>query len=564
MTELTIRPEEIREALDAFVKSYEPAAAAREEVGRVAIAGDGIARVEGLPSAMANELLEFEDGTLGLALNLDVTEIGVVVLGEFAGIEEGQPVRRTGEVLSVPVGDGFLGRVIDPLGHPLDGRGEIEAEGRRALELQAPSVVQRQGVSEPLQTGIKAIDAMTPIGRGQRQLILGDRQTGKTTVAVDTILNQVDNWRTGDKSKQVRCIYVATGQKGSTIAAVRDQLEQAGALEYTTIVAAPASDPAGFKYLSPYTGSALGQHWMYQGYHVLIVFDDLTKQAEAYRAVSLLLRRPPGREAYPGDVFYLHSRLLERCAKLNDELGSGSMTGLPIIETKANDVSAFIPTNVISITDGQCYLEADLFNQGVRPAINVGLSVSRVGGAAQVKAMKKVAGSMKLDLAQYDDLKAFAAFASDLDAASRAQLERGARLVELLKQGQGAPVPVAKQVVSIWAGTSGRLDDVPVEDIRRFEAEFLDYVSREHGDLLDSVTTTGELSDENTATLEQAVDSFKQQFVTASGQPLVKDEPVEAMGEGEEDLTKIRRRTRTEADVRKVAAPDAGSGEPAA
>ena len=564
MTELTIRPEEIREALDAFVKSYEPAAAAREEVGRVAIAGDGIARVEGLPSAMANELLEFEDGTLGLALNLDVTEIGVVVLGEFAGIEEGQPVRRTGEVLSVPVGDGFLGRVIDPLGHPLDGRGEIEAEGRRALELQAPSVVQRQGVSEPLQTGIKAIDAMTPIGRGQRQLILGDRQTGKTTVAVDTILNQVDNWRTGDKSKQARCIYVATGQKGSTIAAVRDQLEQAGALEYTTIVAAPASDPAGFKYLSPYTGSALGQHWMYQGYHVLIVFDDLTKQAEAYRAVSLLLRRPPGREAYPGDVFYLHSRLLERCAKLNDELGAGSMTGLPIIETKANDVSAFIPTNVISITDGQCYLEADLFNQGVRPAINVGLSVSRVGGAAQVKAMKKVAGSMKLDLAQYDDLKAFAAFASDLDAASRAQLERGARLVELLKQGQGAPVPVAKQVVSIWAGTTGRLDDVPVEDIRRFEAEFLDYVSREHGDLLDSITTTGELSDENTATLEQAVDSFKQQFVTASGQPLVKDEPVEAMGEGEEDLTKIRRRTRTEADVRKVAAPDAGSGEPAA
>jgi F-type H+/Na+-transporting ATPase subunit alpha len=564
MTELTIRPEEIREALDAFVKSYEPAAAAREEVGRVGVAGDGIARVEGLPSAMANELLEFEDGTLGLALNLDVTEIGVVVLGEFAGIEEGQPVRRTGEVLSVPVGDGFLGRVIDPLGQPLDGRGEIEAEGRRALELQAPSVVQRQGVSEPLQTGIKAIDAMTPIGRGQRQLILGDRQTGKTTVAVDTILNQVDNWKTGDKSKQVRCIYVATGQKGSTIAAVRDQLEQAGALEYTTIVAAPASDPAGFKYLSPYTGSALGQHWMYQGYHVLIVFDDLTKQAEAYRAVSLLLRRPPGREAYPGDVFYLHSRLLERCAKLNDELGSGSMTGLPIIETKANDVSAFIPTNVISITDGQCYLEADLFNQGVRPAINVGLSVSRVGGAAQVKAMKKVSGSMKLDLAQYDDLKAFAAFASDLDAASRAQLERGARLVELLKQGQGAPVPVAKQVVSIWTGTTGRLDDVPVEDIRRFEAEFLDYVSREHGDLLDSVTTTGELSDENTATLEQAVDSFKQQFVTASGQPLVKDEPVEAMGEGEEDLTKIRRRTRTEADVRKVAAPDAGSGEPTA
>ncbi|HMG29059.1 MAG TPA: F0F1 ATP synthase subunit alpha [Jiangellaceae bacterium] len=559
MTELTIRPEEIREALDAFVKSYEPAAAAREEVGQVAVAGDGIARVEGLPSAMANELLEFEDGTLGLALNLDVTEIGVVVLGDFAGIEEGQPVRRTGEVLSVPVGDAFLGRVVDPLGQPLDGLGEIEAEARRALELQAPSVVHRQGVSEPLQTGIKAIDAMTPIGRGQRQLILGDRQTGKTTVAVDTILNQVDNWKTGDKAKQVRCIYVATGQKGSTIAVIRQQLEEAGALAYTTIIAAPASDPAGFKYLSPYTGSALGQHWMYQGYHVLIVFDDLTKQAEAYRAVSLLLRRPPGREAYPGDIFYLHSRLLERCAKLSDELGAGSMTGLPIIETKANDVSAFIPTNVISITDGQCYLEADLFNQGVRPAINVGLSVSRVGGAAQVKAMKQVSGSMKLDLAQYDDLKAFAAFASDLDAASRAQLERGSRLVELLKQGQGAPVPVAKQVVSIWAGTTGRLDDVPVEDIRRFESEFLDYVSREHGDLLDSILTTGELSDEGTTTLEEAVQAFKQQFVTASGQPLVKDEPVAAMGEGEEDLTKIRRRRRSEAEVREAAAPDAGS-----
>ncbi|HEU0214113.1 MAG TPA: F0F1 ATP synthase subunit alpha [Jiangellaceae bacterium] len=558
MTELTIRPEEIREALDAFVKSYQPAAAAREEVGRVAVAGDGIARVEGLPSAMANELLEFDDGSLGLALNLDVTEIGVVVLGEFAAIEEGQTVRRTGEVLSVPVGDAFLGRVIDPLGQPLDGLGDIEAEGRRALELQAPSVVQRQGVKEPLQTGIKAIDAMTPIGRGQRQLILGDRQTGKTTIAIDTILNQLDNWNSGEKADQVRCIYVATGQKGSTIAGIRQQLDDAGALAYTAIVAAPASDPAGFKYLSPYTGSTLGQHWMYQGYHVLIAFDDLSKQAEAYRAISLLLRRPPGREAYPGDVFYLHSRLLERCAKLSDEMGAGSMTGLPIIETKANDVSAFIPTNVISITDGQCFLEADLFNQGVRPAINVGISVSRVGGAAQVKAMKKVAGSLKLDLAQYDDLKAFAAFASDLDAASRAQLERGARLVELLKQGQGAPVPVSQQVVSVWAGTTGRLDDVPVEDIRRFEAEFLDYVGREHGDILEEITTSGDLTEENTTALESAVDAFKQQFVTASGQPLVKDEPVEAMGEGEEDLTKIRRRTRTESGIREAAAPDAG------
>ena len=555
MTELTIRPEEIRDALDEFVRSYEPAAAARQEVGRVAVAGDGIARVEGLPSAMANELLEFEDGTLGIALNLDVTEIGVVVLGDYAGIEEGQPVRRTGEVLSVPVGDNFLGRVIDPLGEPLDGLGDIQADERRALELQAPTVVQRQGVSEPLQTGIKAIDAMTPIGRGQRQLILGDRQTGKTTIAVDTILNQRDAWKTGDKSKQVRCIYVATGQKGSTIASIRQLFDEAGALEYTTIVASPASDPAGFKYLSPYTGSALGQHWMYQGYHVLICFDDLSKQAEAYRAVSLLLRRPPGREAYPGDVFYLHSRLLERCAKLSDELGAGSMTGLPIIETKGNDVSAFIPTNVISITDGQCFLEADLFNQGVRPAINVGISVSRVGGAAQVKAMKKVSGSLKLDLAQYDDLKAFAAFASDLDAASRAQLDRGARLVELLKQGQNAPVPVAKQVVSIWAGTTGQLDDVPIEDIRRFEAEFHDYVSRDHSDLLDSIGSTGQITDDDTAALENAVDTFKQQFVTASGQPLVKDEPVAAMGEGEEDLTKIRRRHRTANEVREAAAP---------
>jgi len=558
MAELTIRPEEIREALNAFVESYQPAAAAREEVGHVVIAGDGIARVEGLPSAMANELLEFEDGTLGLALNLDVREIGVVVLGDYDGIEEGQTVRRTGEVLSVPVGDNFLGRVVDPLGKPLDGLGEIEAETRRALELQAPTVIQRKKVEEPLQTGIKAIDSMTPIGRGQRQLIIGDRQTGKTTVAVDTILNQVDNWKSGDPKKQVRCIYVATGQKGSTIAGIRQQLEEAGALEYTTIVASPASDPAGFKYLSPYTGSALGQHWMYQGKHVLIVFDDLSKQAEAYRAVSLLLRRPPGREAYPGDVFYLHSRLLERCAKLSEELGGGSMTGLPIIETKANDISAFIPTNVISITDGQCFLETDLFHSGVRPAINVGVSVSRVGGDAQIKAMRKVTGTLRLDLAQFNELKAFAAFASDLDPTSRAQLDRGERLTELLKQPQAAPMPAAKQVVSLWSGTSGKLDEVPVEDVRRFESEFLDYVVREHADVLDSIDQTGQMSDESLATLEKAVDTFKQQFVTASGQPLIKDEPVEALGEDEEDLTVIRRRTRDQDDIREAARPDAG------
>src|SRR5215471_14215614 len=487
MTELTIRPEEIRDALARFVETYEPGIAAREEVGIVVECGDGIARVEGLPSAMANELLEFEDGTRGLALNLDVREIGVVILGDFSKIEEGQRVRRTGEVLSVPVGDAFLGRMVGPLGEPLDGQGPIENTELRALELQAPSVVQRQPVKEPLQTGIKSIDAMTPIGRGQRQLITGDRQTGKTAIAVDTILNQKANWESGDPVRQVRCIYVAVGQKASTIAQVRQALEEAGALEYTTIVAAPASDPSGYKYIAPYTGSAIAQHWMYQGKHALIIFDDLSKQAEAYRAISLLLRRPPGREAYPGDVFYLHSRLLERCAKLSDELGGGSLTGLPIIETKGNDISAYIPTNVISITDGQCFLETDLFNAGVRPAINVGISVSRVGGAAQSKAMRSVAGGLKLALSQYRDLEAFAAFASDLDAASRAQLDRGARLVELLKQPQYAPSPVERQVVSVWAGTSGYLDDVPIEDIRRFEEEFLGTLGRKHPGIYESI-----------------------------------------------------------------------------
>src|SRR5690242_3268160 len=472
MAELTISSDEIRGALERYVSSY-TTKISREEVGIVADASDGIAHVEGLPSTMANELLEFEDGTLGVALNLDVREIGVVVLGDFTGIEEGQQVKRTGRVLSVPVGDAFLGRVVDPLGNPIDDRGEIENEGFRELELQAPNVMNRQPVKEPLQTGIKAIDSMTPIGRGQRQLIIGDRKTGKTTVAIDTIINQRANWQSGDPKLQVRCIYVAIGQKASTIASIRGTLEEQGALEYTTIVAAPASDPAGFKYIAPYTGSAIGQHWMYAGKHVLIVFDDLTKQAEAYRAVSLLLRRPPGREAYPGDVFYLHSRLLERCAKLSDEMGAGSMTGLPIIETKANDISAYIPTNVISITDGQIFLESDLFNQGVRPAINVGTSVSRVGGSAQVKSMRKVSGRLRLDLAQYRELEAFAAFASDLDKASRAQLERGARLVELLKQPQYSPYSVVEETVSIWSGTTGQLDDVPVSDIRRFEREFL-------------------------------------------------------------------------------------------
>jgi F-type H+-transporting ATPase subunit alpha len=520
MAELTIRPEEIRDALKKFAADFQPEAATREEVGVVAEAGDGIARVEGLPSAMANELLEFEDGTLGIALNLDVRQIGVVVLGEFSGIEEGQEVRRTGEVLSVPVGDGYLSRVVDPLGQPLDGLGAIETSDRRALELQAPSVVQRQGVKEPLQTGIKAIDSLTPIGRGQRQLIIGDRQTGKTAIAIDTVINQKEYWETGDPAKQVRCIYVGIGQKGSTIAAVRDSLDEAGALDYTTIIAAPASDPAGFKYLAPYTASAIGQHWMYDGKHVLIIFDDLSKQAEAYRAVSLLLRRPPGREAYPGDVFYLHSRLLERCAKLSDELGGGSMTGLPIIETKANDISAYIPTNVISITDGELFLQSDLFNANQRPAIDVGVSVSRVGGAAQIKAMRAVTGSLKVDLAQYRAMEAFAMFASDLDAASRNQLERGQRLMELLKQGQYAPFPVEEQVVSIWTGTTGKLDPVPTVDVRRFESEFLDFLRRDHQDILDGIRESGAFDDDTDEAVSNAYDSFTEQFETSEGQSI--------------------------------------------
>ncbi|MBM7797051.1 F0F1 ATP synthase subunit alpha [Pseudoglutamicibacter cumminsii] len=511
MAELTINAEEVRNALNTFAESYTPDSAERVEVGHVVSAADGIAHVEGLPSVMANELVRFEDGTLGLAQNLDRREIGVVVLGDFEGIEEGQEVHRTGEILSVPVGDEFLGRVVDPLGQPIDDQGEIKAEGRRALELQAPTVTQRQSVNEPLQTGLKAIDAMIPVGRGQRQLIIGDRQTGKTAIAIDTILNQKENWASGDVTKQVRCIYVAVGQKASTIAAVKSTLEEHGAMEYTTIVASPASDAAGFKYLAPYAGSAIGQHWMYGGKHVLIIFDDLSKQAEAYRSVSLLLRRPPGREAYPGDVFYLHSRLLERCAKLSDEMGAGSMTGLPIIETKANDVSAFIPTNVISITDGQIFLQSDLFNANQRPAVDVGVSVSRVGGAAQVKAMKKVSGTLKLDLAQYRDMQAFAMFASDLDAASRQQLTRGARLMELLKQGQYKPYSVPEQVASIWAGTNGYLDDVPVEDVNRFESEFLESL-RHRTSILTTIAETGKLEDSTVAELESAIGEFKRGF----------------------------------------------------
>jgi F-type H+/Na+-transporting ATPase subunit alpha len=535
MAELTISPDDIQGAIEEYVSSF-TADTAREEVGTVIDAGDGIAHVEGLPSVMTQELLEFEGGVLGVALNLDEHDVGAVILGDFEQIAEGQQVKRTGEVLSVPVGDAFLGRVVNPLGQPIDGRGDIAAETLRALEIQAPSVVQRQGVKEPLQTGIKAIDSQTPIGRGQRQLIIGDRKTGKTSICVDTILNQRQNWASGDPKQQVRCVYIAIGQKGTTIASVHNALEEGGAMDYTTIVAAPASDSAGFKWLAPYTGSAIGQQWMYQGKHVLIVFDDLSKQAEAYRAISLLLRRPPGREAYPGDVFYLHSRLLERCAKLSDEKGAGSMTGLPIIETKANDISAYIPTNVISITDGQCFLETDLFNQGVRPAINVGVSVSRVGGAAQIKAMKEVAGSLRLDLSQYRELEAFAAFASDLDENSKKQLDRGARLVELLKQPQHQPMPVEEQVVAIFLGTKGHLDSIPVEDVRRFETEFLDHMRASHAEILKEIRETKQLTEETEEKLAAIIDQFKKGFATSDGTSAVPDSHVEAMDE--EDLEK--------------------------
>jgi F-type H+-transporting ATPase subunit alpha len=562
MAELTIRPEEIRDALTSFVQAYEPDGASREEIGIVSEAGDGIARVEGLPSAMASELLEFPGGIRGLALNLDEREIGVVILGDFTKVDEGMQVRRTGEVLSVPVGDNFLGRVVDPLGNPLDGKGDITDTTLRELELQAPSVVQRSKVNQPLQTGIKAIDAITPIGRGQRELIIGDRQTGKTAIAIDSIINQRDNWESGDPARQVKCIYVAVGQKGSTTAQVRQSLEDNGAMEYTTIVVAPASDPSGQKYLAPYTGSAIGQHWMYQGQHVLIVFDDLSKQAEAYRTISLLLRRPPGREAYPGDVFYLHSRLLERCAKLSDEMGGGSLTGLPIVETKANDISAYIPTNVISITDGQIFLETDLFNSGVRPAINVGRSVSRVGGDAQIKAMKKVAGGIKLALSQYRDLESFASFASDLDAVSRAQLDRGARLTELLKQPQYSPFPVERQVVSIWVGTNGYLDDVPLEDVGRFESDFLDYVQRNQPGIYQAIRETQQLSDDTAAALKEAVEEFRQTFETTGGGVLAPEDEDEGkpMSGDEVGQETVARRTQPEKPEKQD--DGAAAGEP--
>jgi F-type H+-transporting ATPase subunit alpha len=506
MAELTISANEIGEALRRNVQGYEPGVSV-EQVGRIQEVGDGIARVAGLPHAAVNELLEFEGGQLGLALNLDEDSIGAVVLGEVDELEEGQTVRATGRILAVPVGDGLLGRVVNPLGEPLDGQGPIASEVSRRLEVQAPGIVDRQPVKEPLQTGIKAIDSMTPIGRGQRELIIGDRKTGKTSVCVDTIINQ--------RGLGVKCIYVAIGQKGSTVAQTVNTLREYGAMEYTVVVSAPASEPAPFKYLAPYAGCAMGQHWMENGEHALIVYDDLSKQAEAYRQLSLLLRRPPGREAYPGDVFYLHSRLLERAAKLSDEKGGGSLTALPIIETKAGDVSAYIPTNVISITDGQVYLESDLFYSGVRPAINVGISVSRVGGNAQIRAMRSVAGTLKTDLAQFRDLESFAAFGSELDKVSQAQLDRGYRVTEVLKQPQNSPVPVEEQVISIYAVTHGFMDDIPVPDIRRFESELVGRFRANHSDLLQQIRETKALPDEEK--LNEAITSFKSVFAPSDG-----------------------------------------------
>jgi len=505
MADITLSASDIASAITKGLEGYVPSLEART-VGRVTAVGDGIARVSGLPDCAVNELLEFEDGTVGLALNLDEDTIGTVVLGEADGIEEGQPVKATGRILSVPVGDALLGRVINALGDAIDGKGDIVGAIMRRVEVQAPGIMGRQPVHEPLQTGIKAIDAMTPIGRGQRELIIGDRKTGKTTIAIDTIINQ--------RGLGVKCIYVAIGQKGSTIAQTVETLRQYGALEYTVVVAAPASEPAPFKYLAPYTGCALGQHWMENGEHALVVYDDLSKQAEAYRQMALLLRRPPGREAYPGDVFYLHSRLLERAAKLSDANGAGSLTALPIIETKAGDVSAYIPTNVISITDGQVYLQDNLFKSGIRPAVDVGISVSRVGGAAQIKSMKSVSGTLKLDLAQFRELEAFATFGSELDAISKAQLERGYRLVELLKQPLNSPMPVEEQVVSIFAGTKGYLDSIPVSDVRRFENELLEYVKSRHGAMIAGIRQ--DPKSDVPKDLGDIVAAFKAQFTTSA------------------------------------------------
>ncbi|MEM7324206.1 MAG: F0F1 ATP synthase subunit alpha [Actinomycetota bacterium] len=503
---LSFDPNDITSALQRNLDSLETDVRS-STVGRVAEVGDGIARVSGLPNASVNEMLRVSDGTIGLALNLDEDTIGAVVLGDVDGIEEGQPVEATGEILSVPVGDGVIGRTVNMLGEPIDGKGPLSGVQDRRMEIQAPGITGRQPVHEPVQTGIKAVDSLIPIGRGQRELIIGDRKTGKTTVAIDTILAQ--------KGLGVKCIYVAVGQKGSTVAQTVALLEEKGAMDYTVAVVAPASDPAPFKFLAPYAGCAMGQHWMENGEHALVIYDDLSKQAEAYRQVSLLLRRPPGREAYPGDVFYLHSRLLERAAKLSDDRGAGSLTALPVIETKAGDVSAYIPTNVISITDGQIFLQDDMFKSGIRPAVDVGISVSRVGSAAQIKAMKNAVGTLKSDLQQFRDLAAFAAFGSDLDPVSQAQLDRGYRLTELLKQGINAPVPVEEQVIVLYAGTRGYLDGVAVADVGRYEIELLEWFNSRHSDVLASVKNDGVVPDEEA--LEAAIAAFTDQFVGSDG-----------------------------------------------
>ena len=518
MAELTIDTGAIAQAIRRNLEGFQPEVELAQ-VGRVTEVGDGIARISGLPGAAVNEMLEFENGTIGLALNLDEDSIGAVVLGEVDQIEEGQAVRSTGDILSVPVGDALLGRVVNALGEPIDGKGPLVGAETRRMEVQAPGIMGRKPVHEPIQTGIKAIDSLIPIGRGQRELIIGDRKTGKTTVALDTILNQ--------KGQGVKCIYVAIGQKASTVAQAVATLAERGAMDYTVVVVAPASDQAPFKYLAPYAGCAMGQHWMDNGGHALAVYDDLSKQAEAYRQMALLLRRPPGREAYPGDVFYLHSRLLERAAKLSDERGAGSLTALPIIETKAGDVSAYIPTNVISITDGQIFLQDDLFKSGVRPAVDVGISVSRVGSAAQIKAMKTAVGTLKSDLQQFRELEAFAAFGSELDAVSQAQLDRGYRLTELLKQGIQSPMPVQEQVVSLYAGTRGYLDTVPVEDVARFESELLEWVRTRNSGMLSSVVETGAVDEDE---LGSAVAAFAAQF-ESSAEPEGNEPDAEAQAE---------------------------------
>ncbi len=508
---MDIRAAEISSILKQQIANFGSEAEV-SEVGQVLSVGDGIARVYGLDNVQAGEMVEFPDGTRGMALNLETDNVGVVIFGDDRNIKEGDTVKRTSTIVDVPIGKGLLGRVVDPLGNPIDGKGEIEASERREVEVKAPGVIPRKSVHEPMQSGLKAIDSLVPIGRGQRELIIGDRQTGKTAVAIDTILNQKGNWETGDEKKRLYCIYVVVGQKRSTVAQVVKTLEDAGAMEYTIVVSATASDPAPLQFLAPYAGCTMGEYFRDNGMHALVIYDDLTKQATAYRQMSLLLRRPPGREAYPGDVFYLHSRLLERAAKMNDDEGGGSLTALPVIETQANDVSAYIPTNVISITDGQIFLETDLFYQGIRPAINVGISVSRVGSAAQVKAMKKVAGGIKLDLAQYREMAAFAQFGSDLDAATQRLLARGARLTELLKQPQYSPMPVEEQVVAIYAGVNGYLDKVAVNKIGDFEQQLLTELRSKNGDILTAIRDSGELASDVEDKLKGVLDAFAKTF----------------------------------------------------